>query len=113
MDGSPDANGTWTSPGGGVGTGVIDPSSSIQGVYTYIVSGIACGAEQATVTVGVSVGPNAGQNNSIVLCETQAPFALISSITGSPDAGGTWTAPGGGVFSGTLDPANAQPGNYT
>ncbi|MBL0045549.1 MAG: gliding motility-associated C-terminal domain-containing protein [Flavobacteriales bacterium] len=113
LDGSPDANGTWTSPGGGVSTGVFDPSSSIQGVYTYIVSGIACGAEQATVTVGVSVGPNAGQNNSIVLCETQAPFALISSITGSPDAGGTWTAPGGGVFSGTLDPANAQPGNYT
>ncbi len=38
---------------------------------------------------------------------------LATYLGGTPDAGGTWTAPGGGATGANLDPAVAVSGNYT
>ena len=114
IGGTPDAGGTWTAPGGGAFSGTYDPALDAPGIYTYTVAGMApCLGASATVTVGVNPSPDAGVDGATTLCDVGAPQGLFGSIGGTPDAGGTWTAPGGGAFSGTYDPALDAPGTYT
>ena len=106
--------GTWTAPGGAAHSGTFDPSWSPAGAYTYTIAAIApCAGDQSQVTVSVNPSPDAGVDGAITLCDVGAPQGLFASIGGTPDAGGTWTAPGGGAFSGTYDPALDAPGTYT
>jgi subtilisin-like proprotein convertase family protein len=114
LGGTPQAGGTWTAPGGGVSTGTFDPASGAAGAYTYTVAGVApCPSESATVTVAVNTPPVPGTDGNITLCSTDAASDLFSVLGGAPQAGGTWTAPGGGAASGTFDPASGTPGTYT
>jgi len=55
---------------------------------------------------------NAGIGSSATYCEGAAPVLLFSLLGGTPDATGTWTGPGGGAFSGTLDPSTGVNGTY-
>ncbi|HEX2617309.1 MAG TPA: hypothetical protein VHL57_07180, partial [Flavobacteriales bacterium] len=83
------------------------------GIYTYQVTGTApCAADVATVTVTEPVSPSAGADNSLNICAASAATNLFPLLTGA-QAGGTWTAPGGGAFSGTYDPATNASGVYT
>ena len=56
---------------------------------------------------------NAGSNGAITLCTTSAPIDLSAYLGGTPDAGGNWTAPGGGPVGSNLNPVGAASGNYT
>ncbi len=113
LGGEPDANGSWTGPGGGAVGGTYTPGSSTPGVYIYTVPGQApCDDAVATVTVNEVAAPNPGTNGNITLCSDAAPVDLFTLLGGSPQGGGTWVGPGG-AHSGTYLPATQPGGTYT
>jgi gliding motility-associated-like protein len=113
LGGSPDAGGSWTAPGGAAHPGTFIPGTSLPGVYTYTVIGQApCLPATATVTVTVNAAPNAGTNTAVTRCSNDASFSLFTQLGGTPNAGGTWTGPGG-VHNGTFIPGTDLPGPYT
>ncbi|MEB2342796.1 MAG: gliding motility-associated C-terminal domain-containing protein, partial [Flavobacteriia bacterium] len=113
LGGNPDPGGSWTGPEGPI-AGTFDPASSPQGTYTYLLTGLACGDASATVQMTVLPGPNAGQDNAVALCNTGPLVNLAGLLAGTPDQGGTWTAPDSSVMpSGIINPATASSGQYT
>ncbi|MBK9176080.1 MAG: gliding motility-associated C-terminal domain-containing protein [Flavobacteriales bacterium] len=113
LGGSPQAGGTWSGPSAVVG-GVIDPASMNEGVYTYTVVGAApCPNATATVTVTINPMPDAGLDGGLTLCSSSPATGLITGLNGTPDPGGTWTAPGGGASTGTFTPGVSATGFYT
>ena len=50
---------------------------------------------------------NAGTNGALTLCANGAVVNLATYLGGTPDPGGTWSAPGGGSTGPTLDPTVA------
>lgn len=114
LGGAPQVGGTWTRPGGAAHSGTFDPAGDPAGVYTYSVAGVSpCSNATATVTVTITAAPNAGTNGSLTVCSDGPATSLFASLGGTPQVGGTWTAPGGGVHSGTLDPTVGPAGIYT
>lgn len=114
LGGSPQAGGTWTTPGGTAHGGTFVPGSDPAGIYTYMVAGTgACANAQATVTMTVEPAPNAGSNANATLCQTGGPYDLLPLLGGSPMPNGTWTGPGGIAFGGQLDPTLHPGGAYT
>lgn len=106
--------GTWTDPSGAATSGSFTPGASADGAYTYTIVGVApCPDAQATVTVSTIAASNPGTNGTLSACSSDAPVGLFSSLGGNPDAGGNWTAPGGGATSANLNPASAASGIYT
>ncbi|MBL7963046.1 MAG: gliding motility-associated C-terminal domain-containing protein [Flavobacteriales bacterium] len=113
LGGSPDPGGTWTDPGGAAHIDPFDPAIGSSGVYTYLIAANgACPADQSTVTVTVNTAADAGVDANLVVCEQDAPFALITALNGTPDAGGTWSGPSS-VVGGVYDAATMNPGVYT
>ncbi|HMC97563.1 MAG TPA: hypothetical protein VKG92_07925, partial [Flavobacteriales bacterium] len=114
LGGTPDAGGTWTTPGGGAFTGSFDPALHAPGAYSYTVAGTTpCPADVAIVTVTVVTTPDPGEDGALTLCASDGPSLLFSSLQGTPDPGGAWTTPGGAAFSGTFDPGSDMGGVYT
>ncbi|MBL7963775.1 MAG: gliding motility-associated C-terminal domain-containing protein [Flavobacteriales bacterium] len=114
LGGAPQVGGSWTRPGGAAHSGTFDPSVDPAGVYTYTVSGTPpCTNATATVTVSITAAPNAGTNGTLTICSDGPATSLFTRLGGTPQAGGTWTAPGGGAHSGTLDPSEGPAGIYT
>ncbi len=115
LGGTPDAGGTWTGPDGLPFNGTFSPSSDMPGIHTYTVQGTApCPSSTGTVNVQLSIQPNAGSDGPLsILCSSEGPVALIGLLGGTPDPGGTWTNPNGGVSNGTVAPGSAQSGTYT
>ncbi|MEO8590812.1 MAG: gliding motility-associated C-terminal domain-containing protein [Flavobacteriales bacterium] len=114
LGGTPDPSGTWTAPGGGASSGMFDPAIDVGGVYVYDLTGVApCLSAQATVTVTVNPSPNAGSDGVLAICSNGTLTPLINSLGGSPSPAGSWTGPGGAVFTGNYDPAFDGPGAYT
>ena len=112
--------GVWTGPsdltGGDQGT--YDPETNVPGEYTYTLPQIAtCPARLAVVTVTQGTLPNAGENETIILCTEADPVNLFESLGGTPDMGGTWTDPNdvalGTDDQGNIDPETAVAGVYT
>ncbi|RZJ67416.1 MAG: gliding motility-associated C-terminal domain-containing protein [Flavobacterium sp.] len=108
LNGTPQVGGTW-SPALASGTGVFNPAVDAPGVYTYTFVGTApCDNDTATVTVTINPVPHAGGDGSTIFCTNYAPADLFQFLTGTPQAGGTWTpalASGTGVFDPTVDAA--------
>lgn len=113
LGGTPSPGGTWVGPSGN-SNGTFTPGTSTPGPYTYTVTGVApCANATAVVTVNIVTAPHAGTNGSTTVCASDAPFSLFALLGGSPDAGGTWTAPGGGANNGTFTPGTSTAGAYT
>ena len=111
---APSSGGSWTGPSGQTHSGIFVPGTSIPGVYTYTVNGTApCNNATAQVTVIQNNAPNAGTNAILTVCTDQPPVDLFTVLGGSPQPGGSWRAPDGSAFSGTLVPSSSQPGVYT
>ncbi|MFZ1686241.1 MAG: hypothetical protein WAU70_02395 [Flavobacteriales bacterium] len=57
-------------------------------------------------------GGNAGDDNAIAVCSTAPAFLMIDSLLGSPQPGGTWSAPGGTQHSPGFVPGVDPAGTY-
>ncbi|TXE06376.1 gliding motility-associated C-terminal domain-containing protein [Seonamhaeicola algicola] len=104
---NPDAGGTW-SPAMDSATGVFNPLVDAPGTYTYTLSN-ACGTFSSSIEVSVTLAPNAGTDNSINLCVTDAPVDLFTYLGTAAQSGGTWSpalTSGTGIFDPALDTAN-------
>ena len=97
--------GIWTpSLSGG---SVFNPQVDAAGNYMYTVtSPDGCGVSTAVVSVQLTTEANAGQNASISVCSSDAPFNLFGSLGGTPQVGGTWSpALPNGIFNPQLNAA--------
>jgi hypothetical protein len=84
------------------------------GIYTYIdYADQPCANDTALIDVTVQAAANAGINNTVTVCTTDAPFSLISVLLGTPQTGGTWTDPIGFPHPGVFNPAVDVAGLYT
>jgi gliding motility-associated-like protein len=96
LGGTPDAGGVWLQLTGTSRTitgNTVDLDGAISGAYTfrYTVAGIApCINASAVVTVNVVTAANAGSDNTVSACNNNSSFNLLTSIGGTPDAGGSW-----------------------
>jgi gliding motility-associated-like protein len=107
------AGGSWSGPGGAASDGTYTPGTSPVGNYSYSVSGTApCVLATAVVTVSAFVPPNAGTDGALLLCSSDGATNLYPALGGST-AGGTWSAPGGGASTGSINPATAASGAYS
>ncbi len=112
LAGSPQSGGTWSGPSPVV-SGQFNPVTMLAGNYVYTVNGTApCANATATLSITIRTAPNAGTNGTIAVCSNSASFDLFGQLGGTPDAGGTWTAPGGASHSSTLQPGTDVAGAY-
>ncbi|MFT6354091.1 MAG: hypothetical protein ACJAXD_001076, partial [Cryomorphaceae bacterium] len=98
--------GTWTGPAGWTLTGgnpIFDPTSDPAGAYTYTVQSLPNNLCTATATINASyiATGDAGLDNTITVCGTDATFNMLDSLNGTPDGGGDWF-PSGPLFNPTL-----------
>lgn len=114
LGGGPNGGGAWLDGGGMPFSGLFTPGTSAAGTYTYVVPGISpCVNDTAQVSVVVNTAPQAGSNTSITVCSADDDFDLVDALGGTPDAGGTWTAPDGSPSNGTYAPGTSLSGGYT
>ncbi|HPF91111.1 MAG TPA: PKD domain-containing protein, partial [Flavobacteriales bacterium] len=112
LGGSPDPGGSWTGPSVVPG-GLFDPGAMAAGVYTYTITvPPPCVSVNSTVTVDLVQPPDAGADGVLTLCISSPTTALLPSLGGSPDTGGTWSGPSA-VVGGSFNPASMTPGTYT
>ena len=112
LSGTPQVGGTW-SPALASGSGMFNPAVDISNTYTYTVSGIApCADDTSTVTVVVTPGPEAGNDNSLIICINNPAQDLFLLLGSSAQTGGTWS-PAMASGTGFFDPAVDPQGNYT
>ncbi|WP_106794203.1 T9SS type B sorting domain-containing protein [Aquimarina sp. Aq78] len=105
LNGSPDTGGVWT-PSLSSGTGVLNPSIDLAGIYIYTVTNGACGIDTSQVNVIVNESPNAGEDRILEICVNNNSVNLFDNLNGVPDPGGVWTpslSSGTGVFDPLLD----------
>jgi gliding motility-associated-like protein len=120
------SGGTWLETTGSgqftAGTGVFNADGLTPGDYTftYTVPGIApCSAAVSNFTVTVTGIPNAGSNNSDVLCNSSGSSIDLNNLLVGADPGGTWsetTATASGQFTpltGLFDGSGLAAGDYT
>ena len=109
--GTPQAGGSW-SPALNSGSGTFNPAVDVSGIYTYTITGIApCVNANARVTVNVTFGPEAGTDNSLIVCINSPTQDLFLLLGPNAQPGGTWSPAmqsGTGFFNPAVDPQ----GNY-
>lgn len=92
--------------------GLTFTSSDASGCLTFRfrsdVGGTSAGWFARIVTT-----PWPGTNGAQTVCSNGASFSMFGFLGNSPDAGGSWTAPGGGAHSGSFNPATDPSGIYT
>lgn len=114
LGGNPSGSGTWTGPAGTSVSSTFTPGTSPTGVYAYMVPGNApCVNDTAFLTVAVNTAPVAGGNASVTICSNDPAFSLETVLSGTPDAGGMWTAPDASPSDGTYTPGSSLTGGYT
>ena len=117
LDGNPLGTGSWTDASNNPVSNPFALNSVTCGntyVYTYTVGSGTCSAF-STLTFDVVCPPDAGSNGAIDHCSTDGTFSLYDGLTGTYDAGGTWTTGGTAVPNPTaMNPATmGTGGTYT
>lgn len=118
LGGTFDGFGTWSDDDatGALNGSALNAAGLTQGNYdfTYVVDIQGCTSDSALVTVTVVDGPDAGQDNTLNVCNLNNAFTLTSGLSGTPDAGGTWTDDDntGAVSGGVLDATSVANGTY-
>ncbi|HMN05814.1 MAG TPA: gliding motility-associated C-terminal domain-containing protein, partial [Flavobacteriales bacterium] len=113
LGGNFDETGSWTGPNGPTSVAFY-PGIDTPGAYTYMVPGTApCPNASATITITVNPMPFAGLDGNITVCPEAPAVQLFSVLGGTPDTGGSWTAPNGLPHGPSFDPAGDMQGAYT
>ena len=114
LGGTPDPGGTWLDPFNLAHPATFTPGVAMEGFYTYIFNQPPpCEVFSEIIYVGYTPNNSAGITVNWVGCTVGAPTDFFSLLGGSPDAGGTWTGPGGSAFDGTFVPGTNTSGIYT
>jgi gliding motility-associated-like protein len=108
--GPAETGGIW-SPALTSGTGVFDPLVDAQGTYMYTLTN-TCGVFTSEVLVTVSQAPNAGVDNSVLICVGDGVTDLFAFLGTSAQSGGVWSPalPSG---TGEFNPNTDAAGVYT
>ncbi len=116
LAGSPQNTGTWTGPDGTPHGNVFNPAVDSSGVYTYTVQGGAgCDAASATLTINLTYSPNAGEDSTLAVCNTETSVDLFAALGTAADTGGVWvdiTGTGAAFVDGILDASLLNLGIY-
>jgi gliding motility-associated-like protein len=114
LAGTPDATGTWADVSGTTVPDLFDPATGAIGVYTYTVPAtLPCPAQSAVLTINLDALPQAGLDDSLVICANGGNTPLFPLLGGTPDQGGHWLAPDSTILpDGILDPSLQLSGIY-
>lgn len=110
IDGNLEAGGDWLPLLSSNGD-IFDPAVDAQGIYNYTYDG-ECGLVSVFITVTIEQAPNAGIDNTIILCATDPQVDLFTLLGTNVTTGGTWSplmASGNGIY----DPRIDADGVYT
>jgi len=92
------------------GTGVFDPLVDASGKYIYSLTN-ACGTFTSEVDVTVTQAPNAGSNNTALICVIDGIIDLSTFLSADAQSGGSWS-PALTSGTGEFDPSMDTPGVY-
>mgnify|MGYP006146433813 CR=1 FL=1 len=104
IDGNPETGGTWT-PALSSGTDIFDPAVDVAGIYNYSYIG-TCAIIDVDIDVSIQTAPDAGTDNSIVVCSNDNAFDLFNLLGPSAQPGGVWSpalASGTGMYNPSTD----------
>lgn len=88
LGGTPATCGTWVTPDNLPFSGTFDPSSDIQGIYTYTTNCPgACPQDQANVLVNLLQSASAGNDVQADLCSNAPPSVLSTFVDGGATTG--------------------------
>ncbi|MEP2671520.1 MAG: gliding motility-associated C-terminal domain-containing protein [Cyclobacteriaceae bacterium] len=113
LAGPPDYIYTWTGPTPIANT-VEDPTNLDAGTYNVTIED-ALGCTVDVLNIIVPMGPEAGADNTVSACNTNTAFDLFGSLSGTPDAGGSWaelTASGATITGNNVDFSGVTAGSY-
>ncbi len=115
LGGTPDVGGAWTDGSGAPINALLPAATATSGEYTYTVNGSApCVAANAVVSLTVVDIPDSGADAVFAVCNNGGPpLSLLELLGGTPDGGGSWSAPDGSPHGPQIDPAIDEAGLYT
>ena len=118
LGGTPQTGGTWSVLGGGSFDGTFNASTDAAGTFIYTVDkdGVGpCEEDSAEVVVTITPANNAGDDGELTVCSDDVTgYSLFDELGGTPQTGGTWTAPNGSDFGdGTFNASSDASGVYT
>jgi gliding motility-associated-like protein len=96
LGGTPDSGGTWTeSTSSGVdltNPSMVDFAGVADGryVFNYLLENSTCGNTNTTLVVRIGQSPNAGNNQTLTVCQDEDNYDLLS-LLGNIDPGGRWS----------------------
>lgn len=114
LGGTPGTSGSWTF-NDEEHSAIFDPEEDVSGAYVYRVTGLApCANAEAQVQITLVQQPIAGSDGTLAACVGDDAIELITGLTGSPNAGGTWNDDDGTgeLNNGQLDASSLAPGVY-
>ncbi|MEP4779623.1 MAG: gliding motility-associated C-terminal domain-containing protein, partial [Algibacter sp.] len=108
--GTADSGGVW-SPALTSTTGLFDPLVDADGTYIYTLNN-SCGTFTNQVEVTVTLAPNAGVDNTLIICAGDSATDLFTLLGTEAQSGGVWS-PALISTTGVFDPSIDVSGTYT
>jgi gliding motility-associated-like protein len=99
LSGSAIIGGYWTDSQGNLVDGLFDPSNDIEGVFNYHIAIDNCPMEQSSLSITIEELPSAGEDQSIVICESDQPLSLDNYLSSNASLNGTWIIEGNQISS--------------
>jgi len=99
VDPTADSGGTFSSVTAGILSGSVVTVTNLTAgdyVFEYQIQGnAACSLQTSTITLTIQNSLNPGTATPVVVCRDGIAIDLFNSLSGSPNATGTWAGPGG------------------